>query len=64
MLNWSNKTLKHFYKMTSNSNTSPTTFFNCREVDIKDEIKEEEILEEDPLSIELEMNESVVNDFI
>ena len=42
--------------MKSNSNAAPTTFFNCGEVNIKEEIKEEEILEEDPLSIEMEMN--------
>ena len=40
--------------MQSNSNTTPTTFFNCGKVDVMEEIKEEEILEEDPLSIEME----------
>ena len=59
-----NKSSKHLNKMQSNSNSAPTPFFNCRQVDVKEEIKEEEILEEDPLSIEMEMNESVVNNFI
>ena len=48
--------------MKINSNDSPTPFFNCGQVDVKEEIKEEEILEEDPLSIE--MYESVVDDFL
>ena len=38
--------------MKINSNTAPTTFFNCGEV-IKEEIKEEEIFDEDPLSIHM-----------
>ena len=38
------KSSKHLNKMKSNSNTAPTTFFNCGEV-----IKEEEIFDEDPL---------------
>ncbi len=58
-----NKSSKHLNMMKSNSNTVPTTFFNCGEV-IKEEVKEEEILEEDPLSIEMEMNESVFNNLI
>ena len=49
--------------MKSNSYTAPTTFFNCRDVDVKEEIKEEEIFEEDPLSVDMEMNESVMNNF-
>ena len=48
----------------NNSNTARTPFFNCGEVTVKDEIKEEEIFDEDPLSIEMEMNKSVVNNFI
>ena len=32
-------------------NADPITFFNCR--DIKEEIKEEEIFDEDPLSIHM-----------
>ena len=47
-----NKSLKHLNKMKSNSNTAPTIFFNCGEV-IKEEIKEEEIFDEDPLSIQI-----------
>ena len=47
-----NKSSKHFNLMKINSNAAPTPFFNCGEV-IKEEIKEEEILEEDPLSIEI-----------
>jgi len=39
-----NKSLRHLYIMNRNSNTAPTTFFNCGEV-----IKEEEIFDEDPL---------------
>ena len=47
-----NKSSKHLNKMQSNSNTAPTTFFNCGEV-IKEEIKEEELFDEDPLSIQM-----------
>merc|ERR1719354_694989 len=42
-----NKSAKHLDLIKSNSNTAPTPFFNCGEV-IKEEMKEEEILEEDP----------------
>ncbi len=51
------KSSKHLCMISSDTNTAPTTFVNCGEVGVKEEIKEEETFEEDPLSIQMEMNE-------
>ena len=52
-----NKTTKHLEMMKSCNNTVPTSvsisLIECKEVYIKEEIKEEEIFEEDPLSIQM-----------
>ena len=52
------KSAGHLKKLESSKNTVPssasTSFVDCGEADIKLEIKEEEILDEDPLSINME----------
>ena len=52
------KTAKHLKKLESIKNADPpsalTSFVDCGEADIKQEIKEEETLDEDPLSINME----------
>ncbi len=54
----------HSGEKQSNINTAPTTFFKCGKVDKMEEIKEEEILEEDPLSIEMKTeNIEIVDTF-
>ena len=53
-----NKSAGHLKKLESTKNTVPpsasTSFVDCGEADIKLEIKEEETLDEDPLSINME----------
>ena len=50
-----NKSAKHIKKLESTKNAVPpstsTSFVDCGEVDIKQEIKEEETLDDDPLSL-------------
>ena len=53
-----NKSAKHLKKLESTKNTVPpsasTSFVDCGEAYVKVEIKEEETVDEDPLSINME----------
>ena len=53
-----NKSAKHLKKLESTKNTgnyfASTSFVDCGEADVKLEIKEEETLDEDPISINME----------
>ena len=48
------------YRINQNKNSSSISFINCDEVIVKEDIKEEESFEEDPLSIQAENIENYV----